>query len=304
MEFRKPNEDVMCCSPESGFGSENQNSPQELLVEQANAEKCKTSKNLFIDTNEKHDNEIFLKIVDVKSLAKPSSQEKPTTSRLVQQKPKPVKGAKRLQLWRNEGKKILVLNCSLKLSRSDVDSLELDGAVTKTANECVPVRIPFAGLPRVAHRRYVTFDDVQQEKFVFNLMSKQNQRTINAVNTCRIKKEEVTAEVKPCSSKSIENRFDSEACLRITVKKESRPVLKSFSSEIFMLSSDKLHSSSVDSTSVIATNPVHEKKAAVVVKEPEVKLSNKADRIKRLKEILKQKEKNLQEVRKNCGFIS
>jgi len=316
-------------------------SPEEMMPG-TSSEKTISEEVFSFDAD--HDNDAFscLKIVNVQSLAvsPPSQAITPTIESLTEFKIKVVDGATRLLVHHQNNKKVLILDPSLTSS----DMLPFTNINFPNCNSDEresPICIPFSGLPVISRRKRFKIDDSHKDNFVVSMLNRDDRKRYHSINLSLEKSQSSlgsNTDLQSCAKDTntvihyTENFADTKP-----TDQELKLALGSYikqkppSSCSFSVTSESLHSSSITTSfhktstgtrtaedisgstceklalakqqmveSILTTN--NESKKNICVKQ---ELSNnKVNRIKRLKELLQQKEKNLQEVRKNFGFIS
>ena len=304
MEFSKSNE-ALCCSPESGFGSEHQYSPPDSVINEAgssgNDDVASASKILFQPV-EKNDDDQFLsclKIVDVKSLAVKSLNQAaeenfPSEAKqLLGLSPCPLKGATKLCLQQIGNKKVMKLDTKLSSHNCINISASDFGFETSVSDVEEQLYLGFSGLPVISNRHALMLDSKKRDEFVLSLMSRDDRRRYSSLSAA--------TENFVSSSFSTADAVVSikQETFEPIVQKQNTPTHQCYTPEP-CISGEDLHSSGISNSGIAICDAPLDKTAPL---KSEV-TDRKADRIRRLKEIILQKEKNLQAVRKNCGFIS
>ena len=290
-------EEVMCCSPESGFGSEIQYSPTDIVAEGFSSvqnNKLNASKNLesLFHSNTEDYEQSLIKIVDVKSLAVNSAKSctaKPKANSLGI-----IQGTKRLCLRKNSHKKVLVLDS--KLVKSCVEPVICSDNQKSLPNKSF--RLAFSGLPVISRRLNFELSQSSRDQFVLELLSKEDKKKLDSSPDTFLVP--IKAEISDVTS-----QFDTDL-LQSTSQSEGLGI-KTPRLTVYNLHTQKnntITSGALHSNSVSMLHKTETKSYSPASKHVSQTNNSKAEKIKRLKEIMAQKERNLQKVRKNCGFIS
>lgn len=316
-------EEAMCCSPESGFGSEIHYSPTSAS---ADSSLSVQSSKLFLpkkletqfNPNLQDCEQPLIKIVNVKSLAKNNSinsLKSNTCSFGV------VHGSKRLRLQKSNQKYILVLDSKvIETSQKPVSCEFIESPIKKA------LKLSFSGLPVIAKRDNFDLSPTWRNEFVMGLFSKEDQNRVSVKSSTSdsslsCKNECITTLFsKENQTNSSDNPFLIPVNAQITdISNTSTPVLPFSQSNSIVssiprltvfnmhtqsttrLSSNDLHSSSALTLKTYETKSCESKKRK---SESQSSSNSKAEKIRRLKEIMQQKEKDLQKVRKTFGYIS
>ena len=327
MDFPGKLEETLCSSPESGFGSEHQYSPNEQKAHVATPGTSTEEISIAVSDeviklkadNDKDDFSC-LKIVNVQSLATSPPQEKalekiPSTESLNENCTKRLEGTSRLFLHYRNNKKVLILDTSIANRKLDVTT-DLNSTAHCIVDRNLSLSIPFSGLPIVSNRKNFKLTDSNKQNFVVSMLSRDDRRKYQTITSNHqrnlplnvINDSPVTSTTYSFIPTPQKLNFALETCLpQKKVKPQSANV-----------TSDNLHSDSTRVTTYmdipgkqklevkpnILNNALVCDDSEFMVPVKQEFINSKSDRIKRLKALLQQKEKNLQEVRKNCGYIS
>ena len=256
----------------------------------------------------------------------------------------PVDSSTRLYVHHQKGKKILVLDpssTSMELAPcADINVTNIYNSDDKDS----PICIPFSGLPVISKRKRFNMQNSCKDNFVVSMLHRDERRRYYNIHSSSYKRSQsfsgsnsdrhpslgdacptmqptTCIEAKPtaqelklaveicekhqpqilCSSNVTNETLHSSSIITSVGEiSKSTKTYENVDSGIKTSEKDEALKQEVNNSTTIIQTGNESKNISV---KPELK-SNKADRIKRLKELLQQKEKNLQQVRKNCGFIS
>ncbi|CAK8692515.1 unnamed protein product [Clavelina lepadiformis] len=318
-----------CSSPESGFGSEHQYSPYNVqnhstdTTYHENKEKHKDINEENFNTPPRED----LQIICVKSLALSSKLEIPNASaasvlnrRTDETKPEvsvtietPLENCKRLCIRVQGGKRVLNLNSNFIVDKSKSEEIYKNHA---SFTNLQGLTVPFSGLPALVHRHVLlSLSHHAAKTFVLDLLSADTENIssypekplVSTIPSLTKPTNTAGAEAVRKSSRLRRCKTEPNFVSKISVKVASKEIDTSGSKSLDVISPDAIAADNVIATkrcrfssSTTTSTTTCTENVQLVPKSPNEKL----DRIKRLKEILRKREEDLEKMRKNCGFIS